>query len=239
MKKIAIIPARYASTRFPAKLLQLLGNKSVIATTYLATKNSELFDDVIIATDSELIAEEIRQYNGSVVMSKQAHESGTDRIAEAVENMEADVIVNVQGDTPFVQKEPLQKLVNVFTDDSVQVASLMEVVQDKNTLADPNVVKVCVDKKMNSLLFSRSIIPFNRDTEAQVIYYKHIGVYAFRKQALLQFTKWPPSVLEQAEKLEQLRFLENGIPLKMVITEPMGLEINTPEDLQKALISLG
>jgi CMP-2-keto-3-deoxyoctulosonic acid synthetase len=115
----------------------------------------------------------------------------------------------------------------------------MEVVQDKNTLADPNVVKVCVDKKMNSLLFSRSIIPFNRDTEAQVIYYKHIGVYAFRKQALLQFTKWSPSMLEQAEKLEQLRFLENGIPLKMVITEPMGLEINTPEDLQKALISLG
>jgi 3-deoxy-D-manno-octulosonate cytidylyltransferase len=238
MKKIALIPARYASTRFPAKLLQLLGDKSVIATTYLAAKNSELFDEIIVATDSEMIAEEIKRYNGSVVMSKHLHESGTDRIAEAVENIEADVIVNVQGDTPFVKKEPLQKLIKVFTDDSVQVASLMEIIQDKNALADPNVVKVCVDKKMNSLLFSRSIIPFARDIETQVTYYKHIGVYAFRKQALLQFTKWPPSLLEEAEKLEQLRFLENGIPLKMVITEPMGVEINTPEDLQKALLSI-
>ncbi len=231
-----MIPARYASTRFPAKLMQQLGDRTVIASTYLATKNTELFDDVIVVTDSRVIADEIIRHNGTVVMSRLDHVSGTDRIAEAAETIDAEVIINVQGDTPFVKKEPLQKLLSLFDDETVQVASLMEIIQEADGLSDPNNVKVCVDKKMNSLLFSRSVIPFTRDKEASVTYYKHIGVYAFRKQALLLFTKWQPSLLEEAEKLEQLRFLENGIPLKMVTTAPMGVEINTPEDLQKALL---
>lgn len=234
MKKIAVLPARYAATRFPGKLMQALGGKTVIATTYLATKASGLFDEVFVVTDSPVISEEIKKYDGFVIMSHSEHESGSDRIAEAISNIDVDVIVNVQGDTPFVQKEPLQKLVAVFKDENVRVASLMEVITDSGTLNDPNVVKVCVDKNNNSLLFSRSVIPYPRNTAAAIIHYKHIGVYAFRKEALLQFTQWPVSFLEDAEKIECLRFLENGIPLKMVLTGPMGIDINTPEDLQKA-----
>jgi 3-deoxy-manno-octulosonate cytidylyltransferase (CMP-KDO synthetase) len=238
MKKIAVIPARYAASRFPGKLMELLGDKTVIARTYIATVGTGLFDEVIVATDSDIIRHEIENIGGKVVMTREDHESGTDRIAEAVENIDADVIVNVQGDTPFVNRTPLAQLLDQFIDDTVQVASLMDVINDEASLADPNVVKVVVDKKMNSLLFSRSIIPFQRNKEIKIIHYRHIGVYAFRKSMLLQFTQWPVSPLEDAEKLEGLRYLENGVPLRMVLTDPMGIDINTPEDLQKAIDSL-
>jgi 3-deoxy-manno-octulosonate cytidylyltransferase (CMP-KDO synthetase) len=234
MKKIAVIPARYAATRFHGKLMQLLGDKTVIAQTYLATKATQLFDDVIIATDSDIIKTEMEQYSASVFASVLNHESGTDRIAEAVVDMDADVIVNVQGDTPFVQKEALQKLLQLFDEPSVEVASLMEIIADDESLKDPNVVKVCVNKKNESLFFSRSIIPYPRNTYADITHYKHIGVYAFRKQALLKFTQWDVTPLEDAEKIECLRFLEHGIPLKMALTEPMGIDINSPEDLERA-----
>jgi 3-deoxy-manno-octulosonate cytidylyltransferase (CMP-KDO synthetase) len=167
-------------------------------------------------------------------MSRQNHESGSDRIAEAAATMDVDIIVNVQGDTPFVKKEPLEKLLFQFNDASVQVASLMQSLDDDELIADPNYVKVAVDKNMNSLFFSRSVIPYRRNKEMSIVYYEHIGIYAFRKQALLNFTQWPVSPLEDAEKIECLRYLENGVSLRMVITDYMGVEIDTPEDLKKA-----
>ncbi len=235
IKKIAFIPARYAATRFPAKLMQQLGNKTVIRHTYDNTVNTGLFDEVLVVTDSEIIYNEIVTNGGKAVMSIKEHESGSDRIAEAIADMVVDIVVNVQGDEPFVQKEPLQKLLQVFEDDNVQVASLMQILTEKQYIVDPNYVKVAVDKNMNSLLFSRSPIPYHRDKTVSPIYYEHIGVYAFRKQALLNFSNWQMTPLEVAEKIECLRYLENGVPLKMVITEYMGVEIDTPEDLEKAI----
>jgi len=234
MKIVAMIPARYAATRFPAKLMQLLGNKTVIRHTYDNTVATYLFDEVIVVTDSDIIYNEITKHGGKAMMSKKNHESGSDRIAEATENTDVDIIVNVQGDEPFVKREPLEKLLKVFDDEKVQVASLMQELKEKKLINDPNYVKVTVDKNMNSLMFSRSVIPYQRDKNITSVYYEHIGVYAFRKQALINFTNWEITPLEAAEKVECLRYLENGIPLKMVVTNYMGIEIDTPEDLEKA-----
>lgn len=234
MKKIAMIPARYAASRFPGKLMQRLGNKTVIRRVYEATCDTGLFDDVIVVTDSDIISEEIKMVGGHIIRSKKEHESGSDRIAEAAAELDVDIILNVQGDTPFIKKEPLEKLLNLFDDDTVQVASLMQIISDEKIIADPNRVKVCVDKKNNSLLFSRSIIPYPRNENASTVYYEHIGVYAFRKQALLDFTSWPITPLENAEKIECLRYLENGVPLRMALTDYIGVSIDTPEDLEKA-----
>ncbi len=233
-KIVAFIPARYAATRFPAKLMQMLGNKSVIKTTYDNTIATNLFDEVWVVTDSEIIYNEIVNNGGKAVMSKKQHESGSDRIAEAIENMMVDIVVNVQGDEPFVKREPLEKLLQVFEDEKVEVASLMQVLTTEKLINDPNYVKVAVDKNMNSLMFSRSAIPYKRDIHITPTYYEHIGVYAFKKQALLNFTNWQISPLEAAEKIECLRYLENGVLLKMVVTDYMGVEIDTPEDLEKA-----
>jgi 3-deoxy-manno-octulosonate cytidylyltransferase (CMP-KDO synthetase) len=234
MKTIAMIPARYAATRFPAKLMQLLKDKTVIRHTYDNTVATGLFDEVMVVTDSEIIFNEIVSHGGKAKMSIKTHESGSDRIAEAVADMDVDIVVNVQGDEPFVQKEPLQKLLDTFTDEKVQVASLMQKLFDEKFINDPNYVKVAVDKNMNSLFFSRSVIPYPRDKNVSSIYYEHIGVYAFRKEALINFTNWPMTPLEAAEKVECLRYLENGVPLKMVVTQYMGVEIDTPEDLERA-----
>ncbi|MBK8609451.1 MAG: 3-deoxy-manno-octulosonate cytidylyltransferase [Chitinophagaceae bacterium] len=238
MKKIAMIPARYAATRFPAKLMQMLGDKTVILHTYKNTVATNLFDEVVVVTDSEIIFNEINGNGGKAVMSTKEHESGSDRIAEAIASLDVDIVVNVQGDEPFVQKEPLEKLLNVFKDEAVQVASLMQVLTEQRFIEDPNYVKVAVDKNMNALMFSRSPIPYHRDKNITPVYYEHIGVYAFRKQALLNFTSWPITALEAAEKIECLRYLENGVPLKMVVTQYMGIEIDTPEDLARAALLL-
>ena len=235
MTKIgAFIPARYAATHFPAKLMQALGDKTVIRHTYDNTVATGLFDEVYVVTDSEIIFNEITTNGGKAIMSKKEHESGSDRIAEAIEHLAIDIVVNVQGDEPFVKKEPLEKLIAVFKDDIVQVASLMQALTNTELIADPNYVKVAVDKNSNALFFSRSVIPYARNTELAINYYEHIGVYAFKKQALLDFTHWPMSPLEAAEKIECLRYLENGVPMKMVVTSYMGVEIDTPEDLIKA-----
>lgn len=231
---VAMIPARYAATRFPAKLMQMLGNKTVIRHTYDNTVATGLFDEVVVVTDSDIIFDEITRHGGRAVMSQRPHESGSDRIAEAAAGMEVDIVLNVQGDTPFVKKEPLRQLLNCFQDPTVQVASMMQVLSRQEEINDPNFVKVAVDKNMNSLFFSRSVIPYPRDTKAAITYYEHIGVYAFRKQALLNFTSWPMTPLEAAEKVECLRYLENGIPLRMIVVDYMGVEIDTPEDLEKA-----
>ena len=234
MNKMAMIPARYAATRFPGKLMQMLGDKTVILHTYNNTVATNLFDEVMVVTDSDIIFNEIINNGGKAVMSVKEHESGSDRIAEAIAGINVDIVVNVQGDEPFVQKEPLEKLLAAFTNEQVQVASLMQVLTEEHFIADPNYVKVVVDKNMNALMFSRSPIPYHRDKNTSPIYYEHIGVYAFRKQALLNFTAWPVTPLEAVEKVECLRYLENGIPLKMVVTEYMGVEIDTPEDLVRA-----
>lgn len=237
MKICAFIPARYAATRFPAKLMQMLGAKTVIRHTYDNTCATGLFDDVYVVTDSNIIFNEIITNGGKAVMSKKTHESGSDRIAEAIADMDVDIVVNIQGDEPFVKRGPLEKLLQLFTgeeDKRIQVASLMQVMKDQKCIDDPNYVKVAVDKNMNALMFSRSVIPYPRSENVSTVYYEHIGVYAFRKEALIDFTHWEMTPLEATEKIECLRYLENGIPLKMVVTEYMGIEIDTPEDLERA-----
>lgn len=237
MKIAAFIPARYAATRFPAKLMQVLGNKPVIRHTYDNTLATGLFDEVYVVTDSDIIYEEIASNGGKAIMSKKQHESGSDRIAEAVADMDIDIVVNVQGDEPFVQRAPLEKLLHVFEGESggsVKVASLMQVLKEQALIQDPNYVKVVVDRNSNALLFSRSVIPYPRSTDVAITYFEHIGVYAFRKEALISFTNWPMTILEAAEKIECLRYLEYGIPIKMVLTGYMGVEIDTPEDLKRA-----
>ncbi len=234
MKIIALIPARYAATRFPFKLMQPLGNKTVIRHTYDNTVATGLFDEVIVVTDNELIFNEIVNNGGKAIMSIGSHESGSDRIAEAVKDMDTDVVLNVQGDEPFIDKKSLEELVQSFENPSVKVASVMKAFTDLSLVNNPNFVKVVVDKNMNSLLFSRSPIPYHRESAIQPTYYEHIGVYAFRKEMLLQFTNWEMTSLESVEKIECLRYLENGIPLKMVLTTHSGVKIDVPEDLPKA-----
>ncbi|HSV09684.1 MAG TPA: 3-deoxy-manno-octulosonate cytidylyltransferase [Hanamia sp.] len=237
MKTIAFIPARYAATRFPGKLMENLGDKTIIRHTYENTKATLLFDEVIVVTDSEIIFNEIVHYGGYAIMSKQPHESGSDRIAEAVADIEVDIVVNVQGDEPFVKKELLEDLLNAFNKDfnkETKVASLMYEITDEDAIINPNHVKVIVDKNNNALYFSRSVIPFPRNKNLSPTYYKHIGIYAFRKNALMNFTQWEPSVLEVTEKLEQLRYLENGIKIKMVLTDESPVSIDTAEDLERA-----
>ncbi|MEP7106396.1 MAG: 3-deoxy-manno-octulosonate cytidylyltransferase [Ferruginibacter sp.] len=237
MKKIAMIPARYAATRFPGKLMQMLGSKTVIRHTYENTVATGLFDEVLVVTDSDIIYNEIVSNGGTAIKSAGEHESGSDRIAEAAAEMDVEIVVNVQGDEPFVRKEPLEKLLKVFEGEAgknVQVASLMQLLKDQQFIEDPNYVKVVVNQNMEALFFSRSVIPYNRDKQASPVYYEHIGVYAFRKQALVNFTNWKITPLEAVEKIECLRYLENGIAIKMVVTEYMGIEIDTPEDLARA-----
>ena len=237
MKIIAVIPARYASTRFPAKLMQDLGGKTVILRTYEAAVNTGLFHDVFVVTDSILIYDEIISNNGKAIMSTKKHESGSDRIAEAVENIEVDIVVNVQGDEPFINQEPLAKVIEVFRNDfenKVDLASLMVEIQDQEDINNPNNVKVIVDQSGFALYFSRSVIPYAREANVGVRYMKHIGIYAFRKQALLDFYRLPMKSLEASEKLEQLRYLEYGKRIKMIETNHVGIGIDTPEDLEKA-----
>lgn len=245
MNIVAVIPARYEATRFPGKLMQMLGKKPVIRHVYDNTVATGLFKDVLIVTDSDIIYKEIVQHGGRAVMSKKEHESGSDRIAEAVAEMPApagtegnvDIIVNVQGDEPFIRKEPLQKLVYLFNDPDVQIASLMRKIS-KEEAENPNNVKVVTDRSGYALYFSRSIIPYQRSERTDTGYFLHVGVYAYKKDVLMNFTKWPQSSLEKIEKLEQLRYLENGIKIKMAETDYNNIAIDTPEDLEKAKLFL-
>jgi 3-deoxy-manno-octulosonate cytidylyltransferase (CMP-KDO synthetase) len=235
MKTVAMIPARYAASRFPGKLMKMLGNKTVILHTHDNTVATGLFDDVYVVTDSDIIFEEITSHGGKAIMSKKEHECGSDRIAEAVAEMDVDLVVNVQGDTPFVKQQPLQQLINLFEDETVKVGSMMRLIREKELIENPNVVKVVTDKNMNSLLFSRSVIPYPRNEASPVEHYEHIGIYAFKKDTLIEFTKWPLTPLEDAEKIECLRFLEYGIPLRMTKVDYKGVGIDTPEDLKRAV----
>jgi len=235
-KIIAVIPARYNSTRFPGKMMEILGNRTIITTTYQNVVETGLFDEVFVATDSELIFDEISKNGGKAVMTGE-HETGSDRIAEAVQNIDCDIVINVQGDEPFLKKEPLKQLINVFAKDDkkeVSLASLKIQLKESEEIQNPNNVKVVTDNNGFALYFSRSVIPFHRELSYNVNYYKHIGVYAFRKEALLKFSSLEMTPMEISEKLEQLRYLENGMKIKMVETDFIGFGIDTPEDLEKA-----
>ncbi|WP_285656691.1 3-deoxy-manno-octulosonate cytidylyltransferase [Allomuricauda sp. NBRC 101325] len=232
-----MIPARYQASRFPAKLMQDLGGKPVIVRTYEAAVNTGLFDEVYVVTDSPIISDVISEINGKVIMSKNKHESGSDRIAEAVEDMEVDIVINVQGDEPFIDAESLQKIIKVFKEDTekeIDLASLMTPITDWDEISNPNTVKVIVDNQNFALYFSRSPIPYPRDKEVEATYYKHKGIYAFRKRALMDFQRLPMLTLEAKEKIEAIRFLEYGKKIKMVETHVTGIEIDTPEDLDRA-----
>ena len=234
MKIVAMIPARYGATRFPGKLTSDLCGKPVIVRTYLSTVATGLFDKVIVVTDHELIADQIKKEGGEVYFSRKEHESGSDRIAEAVANVDADVVVNVQGDEPFQDKESLADLVKVFENPTVKVASMMRKIEDDVEVINPNSVKVVVDKANFALYFSRSPVPFVRD-KFTPDYYRHIGVYAYKKDILMEYTQWEKSMLEKAEMLEQLRLLENGIRIKMVETKHEAVAIDTKADLDRAI----
>ncbi|WP_312824598.1 3-deoxy-manno-octulosonate cytidylyltransferase [Epilithonimonas sp.] len=236
MKVIAVIPARYNSTRFPGKMMEILGNRTIITTTYQNVVETGLFDEVFVATDSELIFDEISKYGGKAVMTGE-HETGSDRIAEAVQNIDCDIVINVQGDEPFLKKEPLKQLIDAFSNDDkkeVSLASLKIQLKESEEIQNPNNVKVVTDNNGFALYFSRSVIPFHRELSYNVNYYKHIGVYAFRKEALIKFSSLEMTPMEISEKLEQLRYLENGMKIRMVETDFIGIGIDTPEDLEKA-----
>jgi 3-deoxy-manno-octulosonate cytidylyltransferase (CMP-KDO synthetase) len=237
MKIISMIPARYRASRFPGKLMQDLEGKTVIRRTYEATVATNLFDAVYVVTDSDIIYNEITNHGGKAIMSKKEHESGSDRIAEAVQELDLDIVVNVQGDEPFTERESLEKLLNVFKNDEskkIDLASLMVEITDWDEIKNPNTVKVIVDQNDFALYFSRSPIPYPRDKEVAKKYYKHKGIYAFRKQALLDFYNLPMQSIEASEKIECIRYLEYGKKIKMVETNIEGVEIDTPEDLERA-----
>ncbi|WP_010519719.1 3-deoxy-manno-octulosonate cytidylyltransferase [Croceivirga radicis] len=237
MKVISMIPARYKASRFPAKLMQDLAGKPVILRTYEAAVNTKLFQAVYVVTDSKEIFDLIKENGGDVIMSKKEHESGSDRIAEAVADLDVDIVVNVQGDEPFIDQESLEKVIQVFKKDSqkeIDLASLMTPITNWEEIENPNTVKVIVDNQDFALYFSRSPIPYPRDKQGGATYYKHKGIYAFRKQAIQDFTQLPMLPLEATEKIEAIRFLEYGKKIKMVETHVTGVEIDTPEDLERA-----
>ena len=217
--------------------MQDLNGKTVIQRTYEAAVSTGLFNDVFVVTDSDIIYNEITSQGGKAIMSKKEHECGSDRIAEAVEHMDVDIVVNVQGDEPFTDKESLKDVLNVFYQDDadkIDLASLMKVIKDNDEITNPNAVKVIVDENNFALYFSRSPIPYPRDQDVDTTYYKHKGIYAFRKEALLDFYKLPMGRLEASEKIECIRYLENGKNIKMVVTSATSVEIDTPEDLENA-----
>ena len=236
LKIIAVIPARYAASRFPGKLMQILGDKTVISTTYQNVVETGLFDEVFVATDSEIIFDEITKNGGKAVMTGQ-HETGSDRIAEAVQNIDCEIVINVQGDEPFLKTEPLKQLIEVFKNDinkEISLASLKIRLKNQEEVENPNNVKVITDLQNFAMYFSRSVIPFPRETSVEHLYYKHIGVYAFRKEALVKFANLEMTPLEISEKIEAIRYLEHGMKIKMIDTDFIGVGIDVPEDLEKA-----
>lgn len=242
MKFLGIIPARYASTRFPGKPLALLEGKTIIQRVYEHVKHE--LDDVYVATDHDLIRTAVLAFGGQVIMTSPNHKSGTDRCFEAYTklNKEFDVVLNIQGDEPFVHPSQIHALKQCFEDETTQIATLVKPFSadsDYSTLENPNTPKVVVNKNWNALYFSRSVIPFQRSLEKQMwsenhVYFKHLGLYGFKVDVLREITSLPQSPLELAESLEQLRWLENGYTIKVGVTDIETIGIDTPDDLNKA-----
>lgn len=239
MKVVAMIPARLEASRFPKKLIQDLNGKTVIERTFQAAVETGLFHEVYVVTDAQEIGNLFNQ--NQVIYSEKEHETGSDRLAEAAGKIAADVIVNVQGDEPFIDTRSLGLLVDVFkkdADEQIDLASLKTPIEDEAQVNNPNVVKVICDQDDFAMYFSRSAIPYNRAQLNSVLYYKHIGVYAFRKDALIEFSKLEIKALEAAEKIEAIRFLEHNRTMKMVTTQIDNVGIDTPEDLELARLKL-
>jgi 3-deoxy-manno-octulosonate cytidylyltransferase (CMP-KDO synthetase) len=239
MKFIAIIPARYASTRFPGKPLAVLGGKTVIQRVY--EQVSTVLNEVYVATDDQRILQAVEQFGGRAVMTRSDHKSGTDRIEEAVEKIasDADVIINVQGDEPFIQPSQVETLMQLFSDPETQIGTLGKRFESIEAAENPNSPKIVADRRGFALYFSRSVIPFIRGRERQewlqsYPFLKHLGIYAYRREVLREVTRLPQSPLEKAESLEQLRWLENGYRIRVGLTDVETVGIDTPEDLQRA-----
>jgi 3-deoxy-manno-octulosonate cytidylyltransferase (CMP-KDO synthetase) len=242
MKFIGIIPARYASTRFPGKPLALLAGKTVIQRVYEQVKS--VLDEVYVATDDRRIYDAVKSFGGNVVMTSAHHKSGTDRIEEAVKNIggDFDVVINIQGDEPFIQSSQIKTVCECFNDSETQIATLGKpFTQDMGmeAIENPNTPKIVIDNRNYAMYFSRSIIPFIRGKEKtqwleSYPFVKHIGLYAYRRHVLSEITSLPQSSLEKAENLEQLRWLQNGYRIKVGLTEIETIGIDTPEDLKKA-----
>ena len=231
MKKIALIPARVESKRFYGKLLKKLSGVPIILRTYQSALKTNVFDEVYVVTDSDQIIDLLKSVNGNYLKSSSHHESGTDRIAEVAADLEYDIIVNLQGDEPFINKSSIEKLVNEFKNIEVEMASLMRKFNGKEELNNPNNVKVIVDKDNYSINFSR--IPMISDLK-NINNYKHIGVYAFRKKTLIEFSKMKQTMMEKKERIECLRYIDHGKKIKMVKTDFSGISIDTPQDLIRA-----
>jgi 3-deoxy-manno-octulosonate cytidylyltransferase (CMP-KDO synthetase) len=238
---LGIIPARYASTRFPGKPLAMLGEKPMIQWVYEAV--SSLFDHLLVATDDQRIHDEVERFGGLARMTSPEHKSGTERCAEAALLYEKETghrfeyVVNIQGDEPLIQAQQVQTLIDCIKVPGTGIATLIRPLESREELENPHVVKVVVDRFFRALYFSRTVIPFVRDAAAEkkqrkVDFYSHIGLYAFRKEVLEEVVKFPPSALEQAESLEQLRWLEHGIPIRTAVTLMSSIGVDTPEDLE-------
>ncbi|MAU31379.1 MAG: 3-deoxy-manno-octulosonate cytidylyltransferase [Flavobacteriaceae bacterium] len=237
MKVIAVIPARLNSSRLPNKLLRDICGKTLIRRTYEATKNSRLFDDVLVVTNNEEILKELKNHHINFLFDKNQYQTGTDRIAAIASDINADIIINVQGDEPFIKAKTIESIINVFKidlDKSIGIVSLMTPISDDSELNNPNNVKVITDKAGNAIFFSRYPIPFKRNINTSIAH-KHIGIYAFRKETLLEFSKLNIGVLEKSEKIEALRLIENNIKIKMIISNEMFVGIDTEDDLKKAI----
>ena len=236
MKIAAVIPARLDSTRLPNKLLRDICGKSLIIRTYESTLNSKVFDEVYVVTNNKDIVSELERNNANYFYEDKQYETGTDRIAGIASRINAEIIINVQGDEPFIKSKTLTKIINVFKEDknkSIQVVSVMTPI-DKNEISNPNNVKVVTDVNNYAMYFSRFPIPYDRDERLTSVY-KHVGIYAFRKETLLSFSRLNTGELESIEKIEALRLLENEIRIKMIISNEVFIGVDTEEDLIKAI----
>ena len=235
MKTVAVIPARFASTRFPGKPLAVINGKPMVQRVYEQCAKAKLVDRIIVATEDERIIDCVHSFGGEAVMTSSKHHSGTDRVIEAVKNIKCDIVINVQGDEPFIDPVSIDKVVKPFIDDrSVQIATPAVKFKDINDVKDPNKVKVIVDKNGYGIYFSRSPIPYD-GYDQKFSYLKHIGIYSFRKEFLLKFGSLKKTSLELKERLEQLRLIENGYKIKVVIIRKDSIAIDTPDDIRRAL----
>jgi 3-deoxy-manno-octulosonate cytidylyltransferase (CMP-KDO synthetase) len=234
MKIIGVIPARLQSTRLKEKVLRLIAGKPMIQHVYERAKRSKFLNDVIIACDDEKILKTVEGFGGKAVMTRIDHPSGSDRIAEVVQNLDVDIVINIQGDEPLIDYQVIDSLADVLLKDkTAQMATVIKRFKVGEDVANPNVVKVIVDSDHDALYFSRSVIPYNRDGRNDITYYKHLGLYAYRKDFLLKFTKMPKSSLELAESLEQLRVIQSGVRIKTIETNFESVGVDTEEDLKK------
>lgn len=240
MKIIGVIPARWASTRFPGKILAQIHGKPMVQHVWQQAKKAKQLDEVIIACDDEKVRKACETFGATVVVTSPDHASGTDRIVEAVSDIDADIVVNIQGDEPMLAPDVINCLVQELCNDDCPMGTVIKRIDDPAMLGNPNVVKVVIDHEGYALYFSRYAIPYNRDERnfADLVMYKHFGLYAYRKDFLMTFNSLPTSMLEQAENLEQLRVLEAGHKIKTIQTDAETVGVDTPEDLERVAFLL-